>query len=328
MGIKNWTVTAQSVKKGAAAREVYLNDKNHPNHANTEAYLNVWGSKNHTLNIIKTCENYKMEQAQKRKGGRPPTDSMEFVFTLPKGIRPDQEQWKKMLNTIMVDTAKRLDIDPKQLTGITRAVVHQQNQDPSVKGSGDHMHVVVGKFTPDGTYLRDLQKKGVLHTMKLGFNRAVLREMGVSHETYEPIKQYEKVAKRRVPQWKVAAGREFDNLTQKAQQLTRKSNIQTLKNNAVMADINDARRHLEKLSDKVLNQCDKWLEAFEIGDKVQMNRQYNRISKGIEEVNGFAPSKELGLFERNLAEKIGKATEKIDSKSQRDALPKLKTPSI
>lgn len=325
MGIKNWTVTAQSVKKGAAAREVYLHDENHPNHKNTEGYLDVWGSKNHTLNIIKTCENYKMQQAQKRKGGRPPTDSMEFVFTLPKGIRPDQEQWKNMLNRIMVDTAKQLKIDLKQLSGITRAVAHQQNQDPAKQGAGDHMHVVIGKFTPDGTYLRDLQKKGVLHVMKQSFNHAVLMEMEVNHATYEPVKRYQKAAKRRVPQWKVQAGRTFDELTQK---LAHKANTHHFENKAAMADIEEARMQLEKISDKVLKQCDKWLEAYENSDERQLNRQYNRINKGIEEINAFKPSKELGLFEKGFAEKLNKATEKIDSVSQRDALPKIRKPSI
>jgi hypothetical protein len=95
-----------------------------------------------------------------------------------------------------------------------------------------------------------------------------------------------------------------------------------------MADIEEARMQLDKISDRVLKQCDKWLEAYENNDERQLNRQHNRIHKGIEEINAFKPSKELGLFEKGFAEKLNKATEKIDSVSQKEALPKIKGPSF
>ncbi|HAS6300028.1 TPA: hypothetical protein I7229_22630, partial [Vibrio vulnificus] len=183
MGIKNWTVTAQSTKS-AAAREQYLNNMSHKNHKNTERIFSVWGSVDTTANIIRNAEKRRLETSLKGKGGRPPSEAMEFVLTLPKGIRPDQTQWKKMSQKVVIDIAKRIDIPPEEFVGITRAVVHQQEQ-TGKRGSGDHMHLVLGKFTNSGKYLPDLQRKGVLHTIKVSFNAAVREVMGVDHSTYE-----------------------------------------------------------------------------------------------------------------------------------------------
>ncbi|MGL1339835.1 hypothetical protein ACSTJQ_25155, partial [Vibrio parahaemolyticus] len=99
MGIKNWTVTAESTKS-AAAREQYLNNINHKNHKNTERIFSVWGSVDTTANIIRNAEKRRLETSLKGKGGRPPSEAMEFVLTLPKGIRPDEKQWKKMCKKV------------------------------------------------------------------------------------------------------------------------------------------------------------------------------------------------------------------------------------
>ncbi len=140
--------------------------------------------------MIHFCEKYKFKQAQKRRGGRPPTPAMEFVLTLPKGVRPSAKQWLLMLRIVLSDIAKSLNIDVIALAPITRAVIHQQEQNTEVKGSGDHLHLLIGKFTEDGRYLRDLQRKMVLSQIKRTFNQAVLQEMGIAYSSYTTHKPY------------------------------------------------------------------------------------------------------------------------------------------
>lgn len=117
-----------------------------------------------------------------------------------------------MLAGVMNDVAEKLGVQRSDLAGITRAVVHQQDQDESRRGAGDHMHLMIGKFTNDLTYLRDLQKKGVLHVMKTSFNLHMLNVMKIDHRSYVTKKKYKGVAKKRKPYWQVKAARERDEL--------------------------------------------------------------------------------------------------------------------
>ncbi|MEZ9291221.1 hypothetical protein AB4251_18935 [Vibrio lentus] len=247
--LKNWTVITQATLD-VMAREHYLLNKRHRNHKQTEKIINIYGSAKQSLNILRNCERYKLKQAARRRGGRPPTQSIEFVFTLPKGVRPATEQWRKMLSMLMVDLASHLGISTNQLATIVRAVLHQQNQDPCIKGSGDHMHIVIAKFTDDLTYLSELQRKSTTRLLKTSFNNAVLKVVDVDCRTYPLKKPYIGDAKKRVPTWKVKAARSQDEIKSQRQQLKR-----------------------------MINQATKWLEAFECYDHKQMRRQYNRLKK-------------------------------------------------
>lgn len=89
MALKNWTITAESVKNGSTSRESYYHNMSHANHKHTERAFDVHGDYRSSVNMMRNCEAYKLKN--QRKGGRPPTDSMEFVLTLPKGIRPSQK---------------------------------------------------------------------------------------------------------------------------------------------------------------------------------------------------------------------------------------------
>ncbi|CDT41770.1 MULTISPECIES: hypothetical protein [Vibrio] len=290
MAIKNWTVTVESVKS-TAARELYLNNINHSNHSHTERIINIWGSAQTTLNIQHQCDKRRLAQALKRKGGRPPTPAMEYVFTLPKHVRPSEQQWRSMLKRIINTLSRSMGEKPSDFNNIVRAVLHQQKQDQT-RGTGDHLHVLIGKFN-SGKYFDKLQQKGGIHTAKLGFNAAVMAELGISHNDYIARQNSLKSAKKRAPQWKVKAAREKE-----AQQ-------QSL---AVV----------ERNLNKVFKQCEKWLQAFECGDKKQMNRQYNRITKS------------LGLLDQveirsdKLPQLIDSMTTTIDAKSKQvQPLPKL-----
>lgn len=266
--LKNWTVITEATKD-VMAREHYLLNKNHRNHANTDAIVNIYGSAKQSLNILRNCERYKLRQATRRKGGRPPTGAVEFCFTLPKGVRPTRNQWRQILNMLMVDLASHLNISTGQLPTIVRAVLHQQDQDLGAKGSGDHMHVLVGKFTDDLHYLPELQRKSTTRLLKVAFNHAVQEVFGISHQSYTLQKNYGGIAKKRAPNWKVKAARKKEEIQSQERKIKR-----------------------------MINQAKKWLIAFDANDKKQMNRQYNRLIKEIEplEVEVVNP-KEKSLYE-------------------------------
>lgn len=292
MAIKNWTVTVESVKS-TAARELYLNNTNHPNHSDTERIVNIWGNPQTTLNIQYQCEKRRLEQAMRRKGGRPPTPAMEYVFTLPKGIRPSEQQWQSMLKRIIKNLSRSIGVKPSEFNGIVRAVLHQQNQNVTRRqGSGDHLHVVIGKFTNTGHHLKELQRIGAIHTAKLSFNDAVRAELGISHHSYITQKNYLKLAKKRVPRWKVQAAREKE---------TQEELITSVQHNL----------------NKVLKQCEKWFKAFEVGDKKQMSRQHNRIAKSLSQL-AQADVKNEKVFRL-----VDSMTSSIDEKSMLTKLPKF-----
>lgn len=250
--LKNWTVITQATQN-VMAREHYLTNMKHRNHKDTEAIVNIYGSEVQSLNMLRNCERYKLKQAAARRGGRPPKEAVEFCFTLPKSIRPSPEKWRQILNTLMINLASHLNVKTGQLAPITRAVIHQQNQEVNQKGSGDHMHLIIGKFTDDLTYLSNLQRKSTTRLLKTAFNNAVYDVTGISHQSYELHKNYSGKAKKRVASWKVKAARKQEELKSQEQQLKR-----------------------------MINQAQKWLCAFENNDKKQMNRQYNRLMKELD----------------------------------------------
>ena len=247
--LRNWTVTTEATRD-VMAREHYLINESHRNHKHTEKIISIFGSETQSLNILRNCERYKLKQASKRQGGRPPTEAVEFCLTLPKGIRPTQQQWRQILNKLMFTLAIHLDVPTSKLAPIVRAVLHQQNHDVAIKGTGDHMHVVIGKFTNDLIYLAELQRKSTTRLLKTAYNNAVYEVVGISHKSYRLQKGYDGIAKKRAPSWSVKAARKQEVIKQQERQLKR-----------------------------IIAQANKWLWAFERGDQIQMHRQYNRIEK-------------------------------------------------
>lgn len=264
--LKNWTVITQATKN-VMAREHYLTNMKHRNHTGTERIINLYGSETQSLNILHNCERYKLKQAANKRGGRPPTPSIEVCFTLPKNIRPSQAQWRQILNMLMIKLAPHLGVSTKQLSTIVRAVIHQQNQEVNQKGSGDHMHVVLGKFTDDLTYLAELQRKSTTRLLKLAFNNAVYKTTGISHQSYQLQKSYRGTAKNRAPSWQVKAARKQEEIASQEQQLKR-----------------------------MINQAQRWLCAFDDNDKKQMNRQYNRLIKELDTL-GKSNAETQALYE-------------------------------
>ncbi|HCE2134003.1 TPA: hypothetical protein NGT58_004770, partial [Vibrio parahaemolyticus] len=161
---------------------------------------------------------------------------------------------------VLLDVASDVGVERKDLAQICRAVAHQQDQNPAKKGAGDHMHVMIGRFTNDGKYLRKLQSKSTLYRMKQSFNLAALEVMGVNHATYEPVKTYQGVAKRRVPKWRADAGKTWDKLKADHQR--------NINNNKILK-----RNHLKNIEEgEILDQ-----KAKEIDSEIENNKGILRV---------------------------------------------------
>lgn len=125
-----------------------------------------------------------------------------------------------------------------------RAVLHQQAQDCN-KGSGDHVHLIIGKVV-GRRVLKDLQQKKATKLIKQTFNQSVLRHVGIDHRTYEPV---EKEKGRRLSTWQYQHQKAIEAL------------------------------EIEKLIEKMQTQFDKWLKAKEEHNERQLKRQKNRLIK-------------------------------------------------
>ncbi|HIF9109014.1 TPA: hypothetical protein ACX6PT_001760 [Photobacterium damselae] len=253
--LKNWTVTTQPVRlasDGVMMRERYLLNPKHANHKHTEALISLFGCAETSNRIALSGEQFRLnQQLYNRRGGRPLSSyAMEYCLTLPKGYRPSKEQWQSIVKDCCLALAKHCKLNKTELAQYRqqiRAVLHQQNQD-GVKGSGDHVHLIVGKVVGNRV-LKELQQKKATKLIKQAFNQSVLKHVGIDHRTYEPVE--------------VEKGRRLSTWQYQHQKATEALEI-------------------EKQIKQMQTQCDKWLTAKEEGNDRQKRRQANRLLKTYE----------------------------------------------
>ena len=255
--IKNWTVTTQPVRlasDGIMMRERYLLNTKHANHKYTEALVSLFGCAETSNRIALAGEQFRLnQQLYNHKGGRPLSSyAIEYCLTLPKGYRPSIEQWQSIVKDCCLTLAKHCKLNKSEFAQYRqqiRAVLHQQKQE-GIKGSGDHVHLIIGKVIC-GKVLKELQQKKATKIIKQAFNQSVLKYVGIDHRTYEPI---EKEKGRRLSTWQYQH--------QKATEAF----------------------EIEKLIKQMQVQFDKWLKAKETHDERQLKRQKNRLLKTYEEL--------------------------------------------
>ncbi|WGS59672.1 hypothetical protein [Vibrio lentus] len=255
--LKNWTVTTQPVRlgtDGVMMRERYLLNKQHANHKHSEALISIFGCAETSNQIALAGEQFRLnQQLYNRRGGRPLSSyAMEYCLTLPKGYRPSSEQWQSIIKDCCLALAKLCKLNKSEFAQYRlqiRAVLHQQAQDGN-KGSGDHVHLIIGKVVGNRV-LKELQQKKATKTIKMAFNQSVLKHIGVDHRTYDSI---EKEKGRRLSTWQYQHQKATEAL------------------------------EIEKLIEKMRTQFDKWLKAKEMRDERQLKRQKNRLLKTYEEL--------------------------------------------
>ncbi|MGR3041659.1 hypothetical protein ABMY36_16805 [Vibrio vulnificus] len=255
--LKNWTVTTQPVRlgtDGVMMRERYLLNTTHANHKYTDELISIFGCAETSNRIALTGEQFRLNQhLYSRRGGRPLSSyAMEYCLTLPKGYRPSKEQWQSIVKDCCLALAKLCKLNQSEFAQYRqqiRAVLHQQNQD-GTKGSGDHVHLIIGKVIGKRV-LKELQQKKATRVIKQAFNQSVLKHVGIDYRSYEPI---EKEKGRRLSTWQYQHQKATEAL------------------------------EIEKLIKQMQVQFDKWLIAKEERDERQLKRQKNRLLKSYDEL--------------------------------------------
>ncbi|MGO4150945.1 hypothetical protein [Vibrio cholerae] len=255
--LKNWTVTTQPVRlgtDGVMMRERYLLNTTHANHKYTDDLISIFGCAETSNRIALIGEQFRLNQhLYSLRGGRPLSSyAMEYCLTLPKGYRPSKEQWQSIIKDCCLALAKLCKLNQSEFAQYRqqiRAVLHQQNQD-GTKGSGDHVHLIIGKVIGKRV-LKELQQKKATRVIKQAFNQSVLKHVGIDYRSYEPI---EKEKGRRLSTWQYQHQKATESL------------------------------EIEKLIKQMQVQFDKWLIAKEERDERQLKRQKNRLLKSYDEL--------------------------------------------
>ncbi|HCG5923207.1 TPA: hypothetical protein NJ084_003018 [Vibrio parahaemolyticus] len=261
--IKNWTVTTQPVRlgtDGVMMRERYLLNKQHANHKHSEALISIFGCAETSNRIALAGEQFRLnQQLYNRHGGRPLSSyAIEYCLTLPKGFRPSSEQWQSIVKDCCLALAKLCKLNKSEFSQYRqqiRAVLHQQSHD-GTKGSGDHVHIIIGKVV-GSRVLKELQQKKSTKLIKQAFNKTVLEHVGIDYRSYEPI---EREKGRRLSTWQYQHQKATEALA------------------------------IEKLIKQMQVQFDKWLKAKEERDERQLKRQKNRLLKTYEELKAKSTS--------------------------------------
>ncbi|EME0894990.1 hypothetical protein VXI18_003296 [Vibrio parahaemolyticus] len=256
--IRNWTVITQPVKwqsKGLFLRERYLTSQSHPNHKNTTKIISLIGSADTVRKISLLGENFNLNRIiKKSRGRRLESYAMEFCLTLPKGYRPNEDEWKKVIYDICLQVRKHCKLTKVEFNNFlkcVRCVVHQQNE--NIKhGTGDHVHLIIPKVVFDGQIrvVTELQKKQFTKLIKHSYTTSVLKHLNYNINDYTPL---ELSRGKKLEVWK--ANKNF--LSKESQE--------------------------SKKFIKISNQIKKWMMAFEKNDSKQINRQMNRLKKSYRE---------------------------------------------
>ncbi|CAH7339050.1 conserved hypothetical protein [Vibrio chagasii] len=255
--LKNWTVITQPVRlasDGVLIRERYYLNPKHVNHKHTEALISLFGCTETSNRIAISGEQFRLnQQLYNRRGGRPlATYAMEYCLTLPKGYRPTKSQWQSIVKECALALAKLCRLNKSEFAQYRqqiRAVLHQQEQQGN-KGSGDHVHLMIGKVVSNRV-LTELQQKKATKVIKQAFNSAVLQHVGIDYRSYEPI---EKEKGRRLSTWQYQHQKATEAL------------------------------EIEKLIKQMQTQFEKWLSAKEERNERQIRRQQNRLLKSYEQL--------------------------------------------
>ncbi|WP_300181559.1 hypothetical protein [uncultured Aliivibrio sp.] len=341
--MKGWTVKTKATKNrsdGIAAREIYLHNKNAESHKKTEVIGRVWGNDNTMATIAYNGTSAAAKLKAKGKGGRPAESfAMEFTLNLPKGYRPSGEQWKAIAKQMFIDVAAKLGTSAETISKQTYAVVHRQDQTLEYDsmgrevGTGDHMHVVIGKFTPEGSCLRDLQRKTITHVVKDSFNNSTMK-MGLDWTQYRDhkLQAQEHANKRTVPTWKIKAARELEiiatqqaALDKQAALLSEQAKELEARENQLLTDADDIML-TKRLMTTFENQVAKWLDAHEKHDVKQLNRQANRLNKSLVALDALGllsedpATLEAAMIMSSITKYIDKITAKNPDALRRDRM--------
>lgn len=269
--LKNFTVTAKSVKQGKTGLVSYLNylrSEKATSHAQTKI-LNVHPKNGDFDKFAKSAVGSAFDldlQNQKKKGGRPTASyAVSYCFILPKNtIRPTPQQWRK----IAKDVVKTLQEKVPEISSPDHLFLNVHDQD------NPHLNLVVQKVV-NGQRLRKIDQKALLGAFKSTFNRAVLKHCDFDYKDYQPEQVglgARKEAWQRVRADSEKLMRQFDKLAKYINQGNEKR-ISSTENRIVKTlseepENEELREHRQKLLD----------DLNKVNDP-QFNNSLKRISK-------------------------------------------------
>ncbi|WP_146146584.1 hypothetical protein [Photobacterium leiognathi] len=306
--MKGWTVRTEVVKnkaEGLAKREFYLTDKDHSNHKNTSAIIELLGSEKTVEHIANFVYRYnKCKTLNQEKGRKVESFAVEFTLNLPKIYSPTLKQWTLIVEHCLADIANACNIEKKELINISRAVLHQQEK------KGDHIHLLVGKVTVDNIYLRNLQRKCVTNAVKESFNMATKKYCGIDWVYYRDfILTKQKYRNRKtVPSWKIKAKHAYEVIDEKYHQTIKlRENIKNEKEKIII---------LSKLINKFMAQANKLLRAYDEKNDFQVYRQYHHLNKTIDDLNNCLEEipKTSPRLMKAVSQSVNEIKLRIDSK--------------
>jgi hypothetical protein len=240
MTIKNFFIRGEKLKSGIKGLKYarYLINQAHPNHTSTNI-KELWGDCEEWIeNSIRSAV-LKNEHNSNSKGGRPINRyGHSFVLSLPRGAsNPTDAQWKQLLNPVMKVLGRKLDIAPTMLLKSSYIVCHEQ--------ANPHVHLLVASVVNEVTLNQKLSSIATTNAMKIAFDSACLKVLGLDKDKYTPSTKHSERGNRA--------------------------------------------KYLERLNKKAENQLRKLISALSNEDMKNLNRQYNRLTKTIVELDSASP---------------------------------------
>lgn len=267
MGIKNFTVTAKTIKKkrkGLINYIYYLNNEKAESHKKTNI-IPIYGNPNDFI-IKASQEASELDLANQlnRKGGRPTEGlAVSYNFNLPKNsIRPTKEQWTEIARDL--SRVVKSNISQKMKKNHIYMNLHDQ--------SNPHLNMCLSKFM-NGVRVREVDQKPLLNKLKNEFNKSVLKHCNFDYRDYVP--EEEKLGKRK-QKWAYdkeqieKALKQFQNL------------VKHINQDSTQARINASENRLAKTISKIENNDDLVSIMEEVEDpdiQKSIENVFNKINK-------------------------------------------------
>ncbi|MBM5023135.1 hypothetical protein HYO13_21175 [Vibrio parahaemolyticus] len=253
MAIKNWFVRSEAITNkalGSIRYARYLTDEKHPNHKGKTSILNIHSKPvDIALKAIKEAYNADLNNAKKKKGGRPTSSYLQsYVFSLPVDVVLSNDQWKEVSKALLKDLAERLNISTKQLLKYSSLVLHQQ--------SNTHLNLIVCRTMDGQSFQQALTRPSTTNLLKTSFNRELIR-CGYDFQDYNPKSKRSKRLKR----WEEITDRE-----------------------KIIDDKYQSLKTVQLVIRKLNNQLKKLVVAYRSEDQKNIKRQQNRLNRTIEQL--------------------------------------------
>lgn len=285
--LKNWFVRSERIKDKHSGLIQYLNyltNSEHTNHKNRTTIRPLYGD---IKTIIQGCANEAILldlKNSKNKGGRPVSSyAQSFTFVLPETVKkPNPEQWRLIFKDIAIALAQKLGIPPESLKGKAFANIHEQ--------SNPHLNLTMSRVV-DGKYLRVLDQKATINTLKKTFTASTLKHCGLDLSNYTPIN--------------TNLGKHQSNWQRQQQETQQQIKAATDVAKKLEEEIEQAKL-LGKYTAMLNSQIQKWMIAVLEVDAEQETRQANRIDKTIASLNELSIAPETAALIEELVTSVEK----------------------